>query len=58
MFLQLLLGLLTEVSTSTGVILDTTFTLKTYQHMMRMMKETPDKFKGNRILFIHTGIVL
>ncbi|XP_003383708.1 PREDICTED: bifunctional D-cysteine desulfhydrase/1-aminocyclopropane-1-carboxylate deaminase, mitochondrial-like [Amphimedon queenslandica] len=49
------LKLLTEVSSSTGIVLDTTFTLKTYQHMMRMMKETPDKFKGNRILFIHTG---
>ena len=47
---------LIEVSTSTGIILDTAFTLKTYQIMMYMMKETPERFKGNRVLFLHTGM--
>ena len=49
---------LIEVSTSTGIILDTAFTLKTYQIMMYMMKETPERFKGNRVLFLHTGTLV
>ena len=56
MMFATIVELLIEVSTSTGIILDTAFTLKTYQIMMYMMKETPERFKGNRVLFLHTGM--
>ena len=51
-----LLALLKEISTTTGIILDTTFTLKTVKGMLCEMKTNPTRFKGHRILFIHTGL--
>jgi 1-aminocyclopropane-1-carboxylate deaminase/D-cysteine desulfhydrase-like pyridoxal-dependent ACC family enzyme len=46
---------LIEVSTQTGIVLDTTFTLPAMVGMMREMRENPGRFKGHRVLFIHTG---
>jgi 1-aminocyclopropane-1-carboxylate deaminase/D-cysteine desulfhydrase-like pyridoxal-dependent ACC family enzyme len=45
---------LIEVSTQTGIVLDTTFTLPAVVGMMREMRENPGRFKGRRVLFIHT----
>ena len=47
--------MLCDISTSTGIILDTVFTLKAVKGMLCEMKKTPDRFKGHRILFLHTG---
>ena len=52
---SLLLELLLEVSTQTGVVLDTTFTVKALRGLLSEMKKNPGRFKGRRILFIHTG---
>ncbi|XP_003383705.1 PREDICTED: bifunctional D-cysteine desulfhydrase/1-aminocyclopropane-1-carboxylate deaminase, mitochondrial-like [Amphimedon queenslandica] len=49
------LDFLTQVSTKTGIILDTTFTLKTVICMLHEMKYNPERFRGQRILFMHTG---
>jgi 1-aminocyclopropane-1-carboxylate deaminase/D-cysteine desulfhydrase-like pyridoxal-dependent ACC family enzyme len=51
----LIVEYLIEVSTQTGIVLDTTFTLPAMVGMMREMRENPGRFKGHRVLFIHTG---
>ena len=52
------LDFLTQVSTKTGIILDTTFTLKTVICMLHEMESNPERFRGQRILFMHTGIAM
>ena len=49
------IAMLCDISTSTGIILDTVFTQKAVKGMLCEMKKTPDRFKGHRILFLHTG---
>ena len=44
-----------EVMSSTGISLDPDFTAKAVRGMLLEMKERPEIFKGNRILFVHTG---
>ena len=50
-----ILDLIFDVSTQTGVMLDTTFTVKALRGLLVEMKKNPGRFKGRRILFIHTG---
>ena len=50
--------LLSRISSTTGIMLDTTFTLKAVKGMMCEMKDNPSQFKGHRVLFIHTGNLL
>ena len=40
---------------TTGIALDTVFTGKAVLGMLSEMKRCPSRFRGNRILFIHTG---
>ena len=42
----LLLDLLFDVSTQTGVVLDTTFTVKALRGLLEEMKKNPGRFKG------------
>ncbi|XP_022788903.1 bifunctional D-cysteine desulfhydrase/1-aminocyclopropane-1-carboxylate deaminase, mitochondrial-like isoform X2 [Stylophora pistillata] len=44
-----------EISSSTGVLLDPVYNIKTVRGMLAEMTNNPKRFKGNRILFIHTG---
>ncbi|XP_071784292.1 uncharacterized protein [Asterias amurensis] len=44
-----------EVCTKTGIIIDPVYTGKSVFHLLRLLKEQPELFKGNKILFIHTG---
>jgi len=46
---------LIEIGQSTGVILDPVYTLKATRGMLQEMSENPSRFKGRRVLFLHTG---
>lgn len=41
---------------STGIFLDPTYTGKAALGMVKEIKRNPSRFKGNRILFLHTGL--
>lgn len=38
-----------------GILLDYAYTLKAVKGMLGEMKTNPSRFKGNRVLYIHTG---
>ena len=46
---------LLEISSQTGIILDPVYSLKGVRGMLTELKQNPKRFKGNRILYIHTG---
>ncbi|XP_072027714.1 uncharacterized protein [Amphiura filiformis] len=46
---------LKKVATKTGIILGSTYSGKAAYHMVKELNEQPDKFRGKKILFIHTG---
>ena len=50
-------GQLIEIASSTGIVLDPTYTLKGVQGLLGELEKNPTRFKGNRILYIHTGII-
>ena len=47
---------ITETSSSTGILLDPYYTGKGAMGMVRELSLHPERFKGKRVLFIHTGI--
>ena len=49
------LSLLTEVASTTGIVLDPVYTLKAVKGMLEEMAQRPEQFKGRRVLFVHTG---
>lgn len=49
------LKLLTEISSQTGLILDRVYTLKAVKGMLTELQQNPSRFKGKRVLFLHTG---
>ena len=50
-----ILELIKETSHATGIILDPTYTGKTALALVTEMQTNPQRFKGQRLLFIHTG---
>jgi len=48
---------LTAIMCSTGVSLDPCYTLKGVRGMLGEMQTNPARFKGRRILYLHTGEV-
>lgn len=44
-----------NVAISTGVVLDATYTGKAAYHLVKQLQENPERFKGRKILFVHTG---
>ena len=46
---------LVSIAATTGVVLDPTYTLKGVQGLLGEMEKNPARFKGKRILHIHTG---
>jgi 1-aminocyclopropane-1-carboxylate deaminase/D-cysteine desulfhydrase-like pyridoxal-dependent ACC family enzyme len=50
------LAQLIEISSQTGIVLDPVYTLKGVRGMLTELKNNPKRFKGNRILYIHTGL--
>lgn len=49
------LDMLMDICDKTGILLDYCYSLKAVNGMLNEMKENPSRFKGNRVLFIHTG---
>ncbi|KAL3846757.1 hypothetical protein ACJMK2_017718 [Sinanodonta woodiana] len=49
------LDFILEVSQSTGIMLDPVYTGKAVKGMVYEIQNNPSRYKGNRILFIHTG---
>jgi len=49
------LDLLISISQQSGVLLDYCYTLKAVNGLINELTFNPSRFKGNRILFIHTG---
>ena len=45
-----------DTARSTGIILDSVYTAKAARGMVEELNKNPARFKGNKILFIHTGI--
>lgn len=46
---------LVTIAATTGIVLDPTYTLKGVQGLLGEMGRNPARFKGKRILHIHTG---
>ena len=44
-----------NVASSTGVMLDPVYTGKAALGLVKELQNSSDKFKGKRILFLHTG---
>ena len=44
-----------KISTATGIMLDPVYTLKGVRGMLSEIKGDPNRFKGHKILYIHTG---
>lgn len=44
-----------NIGASTGVVLDPTYTGKAVRGLVSELNKNPSRFKGNQILFIHTG---
>ena len=55
MILCLISAQLVEISTQTGVVLDPVYTLKGVRGMLSELQKNPGRFRGRRILYIHTG---
>ncbi|XP_072014127.1 uncharacterized protein [Amphiura filiformis] len=46
---------LKNVAAQTGIVLGSTYSGKAAFHLVKQLNEQPEKFKGKKILFIHTG---
>ena len=44
-----------DIAAQTGITLDPCYTCKAAYGMVQELKKNPSQFKGNRILFLHTG---
>lgn len=44
-----------QISTTTGIMVDPVYNIKAVRGMLTEMKNNPRRFKGQRILYIHTG---
>ena len=44
-----------DVAAKTGIILDPVYTAKTAMGLVYELNHNRGRFKGNRILFVHTG---
>ncbi|KAL9965368.1 hypothetical protein ACROYT_G029159 [Oculina patagonica] len=44
-----------EISSTTGILLDHVYNIKAVTGMLAEMKNNPNRFKGRRVLYIHTG---
>lgn len=44
-----------DVAMTTGIFLDGTYTGKAAFHMVKQMQTNPQRFRGKKILFLHTG---
>jgi len=44
-----------EISSTTGVLVDPVYNIKAVRGLLTEMKNNPHRFKGRRILYIHTG---
>ena len=51
------IGFVLDVARKTGIILDPIYTGKAAMKMLDEMRTNPTRFKGRRILFIHTGTI-
>ena len=46
------------IASSTGIILDPVYTGKAFRGMMTELERNPSRFRGRRLLFVHTGGLL
>ena len=51
----MIIDFILDVAAKTGIILDPVYTGKTALGLVRELNHNRDRFKGDRILFIHTG---
>ena len=49
------LELLVSIAQSTGIVLDPVYTLKAARGMIKEIDLNPSRFKGKKVLFLHTG---
>ncbi|XP_045215998.1 uncharacterized protein LOC123566167 [Mercenaria mercenaria] len=49
------LDFIVKISSTTGIMLDPVYTGKAVKGLMHELHSNPDMFKGDRILFLHTG---
>ena len=45
-----------DVTSQTGVPIDPVFNVKSVRYMLTEMQLHPERFKGTRILYIHSGM--
>lgn len=43
------------MASTTGIMLDPVYTVKAVKGMLEEMTHRPERFKGRRVLFVHTG---
>ena len=46
-----------KISRTTGILVDPVYNIKAIRGMLTEMKNNPGRFKGKRILYIHTGTI-
>ena len=46
-----------KMSRTTGIVVDPVYSIKAIRGMLTEMKNNPGRFKGKRILYIHTGTI-
>ncbi|XP_071491542.1 uncharacterized protein [Diadema antillarum] len=44
-----------QVARTTGIFVDPVYTGKATYHLIRLLQDEPQRFKGNKVLFVHTG---
>ena len=52
---SIILEKIMEISSTTGVLVDPVYNIKAVRGLLTEMKNNPHRFKGRRILYIHTG---
>ena len=46
-----------KISRTTGILVDAVYIIKAIRGMLTEMKNNPGRFKGKRILYVHTGTI-
>ena len=49
---------LISIAATTGIVLDLSYTNKAVKGLLNELRVNPTRFKGKRILYIHTGIII
>lgn len=55
MFAHVVADQVIQIACETGITLDPVYTIKSVRGMLAEMRDNPSRFKGKKVLYIHTG---